>query len=262
VNRFAVLFPAAGRSTRFGDSKQSKVHSELDGRPVWLRAVEPFVNREDVCQLIIGVSPSDREEFERRYHAFISFINIQVVDGGKERHETVLAMLGAMNTSCDMVAIHDAARPCLQTDTIDAVFQAAIKHGAAIPGVPVSDTLKRVRDNGEIAETVPRAGLHAVQTPQAFRRDWLVEAYARRVPESAPTDDAQLIEAIGQSVVVVSGKADNIKITRREDLALAHAILAARPAPPRGLSRHPSADEAAARWDTLPKLNARDLFGA
>ena len=83
---FAVILPAAGKSSRFGDPKQKKIYSELDGRAVWLRAVEPFVNRDDVSQIIMAIAPEDREMFDRRYRASVAFMNIKVIDGGRRAH--------------------------------------------------------------------------------------------------------------------------------------------------------------------------------
>src|SRR5947209_13744929 len=141
---FAVIFPAAGKSSRFGDPKQKKVYAELDGRAVWLRAAEAFVNRDDVAQILLVIDPGDRELFERRYRASVAFLNIRVVDGGAERADSVARALEAVDPSCEFVAVHDAARPCLVPDLIDAVFDAARSHGAAVPGLPVAETLKRV----------------------------------------------------------------------------------------------------------------------
>src|SRR6185312_14326962 len=90
---FAVILPAAGRSTRFGDPKQKKIFAELDGRAVWLRAIEPFVNRDDVAQMIVVISPDDRELFARRYEASVAFLNITVIDGGAERSDSVARAL-------------------------------------------------------------------------------------------------------------------------------------------------------------------------
>ncbi len=89
AEKFAVILPAAGRSSRFGDPKQKKVYADLDGRAVWLRAVEPFLNRDDVSQLIVVISPDDRELFERRYRPSVAFLNIEVVDGGAERSDSI-----------------------------------------------------------------------------------------------------------------------------------------------------------------------------
>src|SRR2546423_1209190 len=93
MDKFAVILPAAGRSSRFGDPKQKKVYAELDGRAVWLRSVEPFLNRDDVVQIIVAIAPEDRELFERRYRASVAFLDLKVIDGGAERHDTVARAL-------------------------------------------------------------------------------------------------------------------------------------------------------------------------
>ena len=223
---FAVILPAAGRSTRFGDPRQTKIHAELDGRAVWLQAAEPFSARHDVRQVIVAVAADDREGFEDRYRPELVSLRITVVEGGAERYETVHRALDAVDPACEFVAVHDAARPCVSADLIDRVFAAAREFGAAIPGLPVSDTLKRVDpESHQVTETVPRAGLVAVQTPQAFRRDWLIAAYANRSKVDGVTDDAQLIEAIGHACHLVEGSPFNLKITRSEDLAVATAFL-------------------------------------
>lgn len=223
--RFAVILPAAGRSTRFGGAEK-KTFTQLDGRAVWLHTAELFFRRMDVCQCLIVIAPEDRAEFEQRYRATLVFLeNVQVVEGGAERFESVANALAALDKDAEYVAVHDAVRPCVTTPLIDAVFAATVKHGAAMAAVPVSDTVKRVE--GEIVTgTVPRQGLWLAQTPQAARRDWLEAAYAGRhaLPEPV-TDDAQLLEASGRSVHVVPGSPFNLKITTREDLDLARAIL-------------------------------------
>src|SRR5262245_39638710 len=108
MGSFAVILPAAGRSSRFGDPKQKKIYADLDGRAVWPRAVEPFINRDDVMQTIVAIAPEDRELFERRYRPSVAFMNIKVIDGGAERTDTVAKALEAVEPSCDFVAIHDA----------------------------------------------------------------------------------------------------------------------------------------------------------
>ena len=120
------------------------------------------------------------------------------------------------------VAVHDAARPCIANEWITSVFEAAEKSGAAILAIPVSSTLKRVANN-TISETVSREGLWEAQTPQVFRRKLLMEAYAKRGGFVA-TDDAQLVERIGQPVTVVPGSPINLKINTREDLRLAETF--------------------------------------
>lgn len=262
MGQFAVILPAAGRSTRFGDAKQKKVFAELDGRAVWLRAVEPFLNRDDVGQMILAIAPEDRELFERRYRANVAFMNIRVIEGGAERSDTVARALEAVDDRCEFVAIHDAARPCLGSGLIDAVFDAARRHGAALPAVAVAETIKRVDEHRITVETVPREGLYLAQTPQVFRRDVLTRAYAQRSRAGHRiTDDCQLVEAAGHPCAVVEGSRFNIKITTPEDLKLAAAILPLLDEPRREGPSHPYSDEQAI-FDKLPKLKASDLFGS
>jgi 2-C-methyl-D-erythritol 4-phosphate cytidylyltransferase len=131
-------------------------------------------------------------------------------------------------------------------ELIDAVFAAAQEHGAALPGLPVADTLKQVGPDGFTSGTVARAGLVAVQTPQAFRRELLERAYARRATlREAITDDAQLVEALGHPCRIVEGSRFNLKITTQEDLRLASAILRVLPQKRREGPAHPFADEQA-----------------
>ena len=261
MGKFAVILPAAGRSARFGDPKQKKIYAELDGRAVWLRAVEPFVNRDDVAQIILAIASEDRERFERRYRPSVAFMNITIVEGGPERCDTVARALEVVTETCDYVAVHDAARPCLSAALIEAVFAAAKAHGAALLAIPVSETIKRAE--GEFTgETVSRAGLYLAQTPQAFKRSLLCEAYAARSQAQGPiTDDCQLIEALGHRCAIVLGSPLNIKITTPLDLKLAAAFLPLLEKPRRASSAHPFLDEQA-MWNELPKLKPSDLFGS
>jgi 2-C-methyl-D-erythritol 4-phosphate cytidylyltransferase len=241
--RFAVILPAAGKSSRFKD-KEKKPFANLDGRAVWLRSAELFVARNDVCQCLIVVSPEDQDLFRRRYGANLAFMNIQIVAGGSERFESVANALAQVKPEAELVAIHDAVRPCLTEEQVNAVFTRAEKTGAALLAVPVSDTLKQVNAQHQVQATVSRQGMWLAQTPQVFRRDWLVEAYAKRGTLGKDiTDDAQLIEAAGHPVHVVEGAAGNIKITTRGDLFLAEAVLKSMPKPkPKG-PIHPFAEE-------------------
>jgi 2-C-methyl-D-erythritol 4-phosphate cytidylyltransferase len=240
---FAVIFPAAGRSSRFRD-KEKKPFVNLDGRAVWLRSVEQFVTRSDVVQCQIVINRDDEEMFRRRYGANLAFMNIQIVHGGAERFESVANALAQVRPEADFVAVHDAVRPCITEGLIESVFAAAQTHGAAIPAVPIADTIKKADGQKRITATVPRDGLWLAQTPQVFRRDWLAEAYARR-KEFGPgiTDDAQLVEALGQPVHVVAGEVTNLKITTRADLLLAGALLKAMPKPKAAGPIHPFAED-------------------
>jgi 2-C-methyl-D-erythritol 4-phosphate cytidylyltransferase len=241
--RFAVILPAAGRSSRFKD-KEKKPFVNLDGRAIWLRTAELFITRDDVVKTYLVIDPNDEELVRRRYSANMAFMNVQLVHGGKERFDSVANALAKLEAEADFVAIHDAVRPCITEELITAVFARAAESGAALLAVPVADTVKRVDDKGKVLGTLPRQGLWLAQTPQVFRRDWLEAAYAGRGQlKQAVTDDAQLVEAAGHPVVVVEGAPSNIKITRKSDVALADAILKSRPKPKAAGPIHPFAEE-------------------
>ena len=150
--QFAVILPAAGKSSRFRD-KEKKPFTNLDGRAVWLRCVELFVTRNDVCQCIVVVNPDDQEMFRRRYGANLAFMNVELATGGAERADSVRNALARVRPEADFVAVHDAARPLLVQEWIDRVFRAAEQSGAAILATPVTSTLKRSRPDGTIEET-------------------------------------------------------------------------------------------------------------
>jgi 2-C-methyl-D-erythritol 4-phosphate cytidylyltransferase len=241
--KFAVILPAAGRSSRFKD-REKKPFAQLDGRAVWLRSAELFVTRNDVSQTIIVVAPEDQEVFRRRYGANLAFMNVQIANGGAERFESVANALALVKPEAEFVAIHDAVRPCLSDSLIEAVFSTAAKTGAALLAVAVTDTVKQVDGQHRVQATLPRQSLWLAQTPQVFRRAWLEEAYAKRAQlGKSITDDAQLVEAAGHPVHVVEGSAQNIKLTTRSDLVLAEAILKARPKPKPAGPIHPFAEE-------------------
>jgi 2-C-methyl-D-erythritol 4-phosphate cytidylyltransferase len=241
--RFAVILPAAGKSSRFRD-KEKKVFATIDGRPVWRRTAELFVNRKDVCQTIVVIAPEDMETFQRRHAADLAVFGIKVTEGGAERFDSVANALKVLAPEAEFVAVHDAARPCVTEEQVNAAFASAEKTGAALLAVPVSDTVKRGDRSGKVEATVPREGLWLAQTPQVFRRDWLETAYADRARLGrGVTDDAQLVEAAGHPVYLVAGSAANLKITTREDLALADAVLKARPKPKAKGPIHPFADD-------------------
>lgn len=241
--KFAVILPAAGRSSRFRD-KEKKPYANLDGRAVWLRSAELFISRDDVCQCLMVIAKEDDEMVRRRYGANLAFMNVQLVEGGAERFESIANALALIKPEADFVAVHDAVRPCVTDELVSGVFAEAAKTGAAMLAIPVTDTIKQVDAKHKIESTVSRQGLWLAQTPQVFRRDWLVEAYAQRPKHGSKiTDDAQLVEAAGHPVHVVEGATTNIKITTKGDLMLAEAILKSRPKPKGTGPIHPFAEE-------------------
>jgi 2-C-methyl-D-erythritol 4-phosphate cytidylyltransferase len=235
VATFSVILAAAGKSSRFRDKHYKKPFAPLADRAVWLHSAEKFLNRDDV-------SPEDRDTFDAKFSANVAILGIQVVPGGPERADSITHALEHVRDDVDFIAVHDAARPCLASEWIDRVFAAAVDTGAAILAIPVAGTLKRVGRDQRIAETVSRADLWEAQTPQVFRRQLLLDAYARRGRYPA-TDDAELVERLGHPVAIVPGSPINLKITTREDLLLAAQALKALPKPKILGPSHPFADD-------------------
>lgn len=225
---FALILAAAGNSTRFSrkgtsDPVTKKTFSHLGGKPVWLRSVEKFSSRDDVIQIVVVVSPEDISWFRRYYLSEINRMLLIVVAGGENRVDSIRNGLVAVSPRAGYIAVHDAARPCVSEQEIAAVFEAAKKNGAALLAAPVVGTIKRVVD-GQIETTVSRENLWEAQTPQVFRRDLIMEAYRQKI-KGIPTDDAQLVEQLGQPVWVVPADRGNIKITTQSDLILAKYLI-------------------------------------
>lgn len=241
--RFAVILPAAGSSSRMTGFQKKKPYIDLKGRPVWVRTAEHFLSREDVCQTILVVAHDDLEWFREMYRANLAFMDLQVITGGASRAESVQKGLQAVKPEADYIAVHDAARPLLVQKWIDAVFAAAVQYKAAIPGLKVSSTVKRVDSSGRITQTVDRTGLVQAQTPQVFERSVLEKSFAICRKLAEVTDDASLVEAAGHPVHVVDGWPMNIKLTTNEDVRLAELFLGALPKPGGLNSLHPFGDE-------------------
>jgi 2-C-methyl-D-erythritol 4-phosphate cytidylyltransferase len=242
VSKFAVILPAAGRSRRFADKSYKKVFAPLANKAVWLHSAERFLGRNDVIQTILVISPEDRADFMFKFSANIAILGIEIVDGGAERADSVEAALARVKPEADFVCVHDAARPCLIDAWIDQIFAAAEKSDAAIFAIPVAGTLKRVDAEHKIAETVSRAGLWEAQTPQVFRRQLLLDAYAKRAGFNA-TDESQLVERLGRRVTVIPGSVLNMKIATKEDQRLAEQALKALPKPKLPGMGNPFADD-------------------
>jgi 2-C-methyl-D-erythritol 4-phosphate cytidylyltransferase len=225
-----VVVVAAGRSTRVGGGVP-KQYFPIDGVPVLLRAVRPFASHPDVAQVVVVLPPGEAER-PPDFLAGLVGEALVVVAGGRERADSVAAGLQALRTECGIVLVHDGARPFVDRSVIDAVIGHARGGHGAIAAVPVSDTIKEAvgPDPTLVGRTVPRDGLWRAQTPQGFPRSMLEEAYARAgAGAGGATDEASLVEASGGIVRLVPDSPRNIKITTREDLALAEALAGARP---------------------------------
>lgn len=218
MSRVGGLLVAAGRSTRMGFDK---VWADLRGRPVLVHGLQMLADA-GVGELVLVVA-ADRVDQAR---ALVSELGIaaQACAGGERRRDSVARGLACL-PACEWVVVHDAARPLASSRLVRRGLDAARECGAAVPAIPVADTLKRVAD-GRVVETVPREDLWCVQTPQIFRREALASALA--ASDEDVGDEATLVEWSGAQVRVFLGEEHNIKLTQPDDLLLAEAMLGMR----------------------------------
>ncbi|MFM9062991.1 MAG: 2-C-methyl-D-erythritol 4-phosphate cytidylyltransferase [Pirellula sp.] len=220
----AVILAAAGRSTRFNDPYQKKVYATINGKPVWQYSAQLFADHPRIGQIIMTIAQEDKAMVQEKFSGNLTLFGVEIVVGGQERCDSVRNALERIKPGIALVAIHDAARPCLSRQSLTQVVEEASKHGAAILASPIRATVKRVDVNSnKITETVSRDGLWQAQTPQVFRTEDLKRGYANL--SGKPTDDAQVIENLGIGVRVVEGPESNLKITTKEDLRTVEAFL-------------------------------------
>ncbi len=235
-HRTAAVIPAAGRGVRLGPGAPKALRA-LGGTPMLIHAVRAMA-RSRAVSLVVVVAPSDGAAEVRHLldeHALPERTEILVVPGGDTRQESVRAGLAALPADITSVLIHDAARPLVPVDTVDAVVE-AVREGApaVVPALPLADTVKEVEpgppgDPEPVVATPERARLRAVQTPQGFDLATLVRAHETiAVNGEGATDDAGMVERLGTTVVVVPGHEEAFKVTRPLDLVLAEAVLARR----------------------------------
>lgn len=222
MNGLAILV-AAGRGERMGASRP-KAFLPLAGRPLLRRSAEAFEAAGSVSR-IVAVVPAEELEAAATLLGGLRKLSA-VVAGGVRRQDSVLEGMKQAPQGFDgVVLVHDAARPLVEPTLIDAVHSAASAEGAALPVVPVVDTLKRLRDD-RVVETVDRSELGAAQTPQGFRFEVLVRAYEKAFRDGATvTDEAMAVERLGEPVVVVAGSPRNRKLTTPEDMLWAENLL-------------------------------------
>ena len=221
----AVIICAAGAGTRFG-GKTKKTYIEVNRRAVFLRSIDAFAEREDVKQIILAIPPEDEEKLKINHEATLSFMGVKICHGGSQRYESVANALKLVKDDIDLIAVHDAVRCCVKKDWVDGVFKKAAETKAAMLACPVVATIKKVED-GVITETIDRSNLYEAQTPQVFDAKLLKEAYDKLDDEAkaSVTDDAMLVEKLGNKVSIVETDNSNIKITNPGDVAIAEAIL-------------------------------------
>ncbi|MCH0561957.1 MULTISPECIES: 2-C-methyl-D-erythritol 4-phosphate cytidylyltransferase [unclassified Streptomyces] len=232
--RTAVVIPAAGRGVRLGPGAPKALRT-LGGVPMLVHAVHAMAASRAVSLVVVVAPPDGTAEVKSLLdgHALPERTDVLVVPGGDTRQESVRLGLDVLPPEYGIVLVHDAARPLVPVDTVDAVID-AVREGAVavVPGLALADTVKEVEpaavhgDPEPVLATPERARLRAVQTPQGFDRATLVRAHG--TVTGAVTDDAGMVEQLGERVVVVPGHEEAFKVTRPLDLVLAEAVLARR----------------------------------
>ena len=221
LRRCGAVIVAAGSASRMGGI--DKVMAPLGGEPMIVKTVRAFQECDAIREIVVVT----REDLIRPITSLLSGMDkvIAVVAGGASRQESVHLGLNTLSSKVELAAIHDGARPLVSYEVIDRTVRAANTYGAAAPGIPVKDTIKRVQ-GGVVPETPDRERLRAVQTPQVFDFDLLRGALKKAREEVAQvTDDCSAVERMGFSVKIVEGDERNIKVTTPTDLKIAEMLL-------------------------------------
>jgi 2-C-methyl-D-erythritol 4-phosphate cytidylyltransferase len=221
--KYHVVVPAAGSGKRMQAGK-NKQFLLLKNKPIIVHTLEIFEQDEECKSVILVANPSEISDMKELIKSYRLQKVVQIVAGGSERQFSVHNGIKFL-VADELVLVHDGARPFVTKETIKSLTDEAEKTGAAVLGVPVKDTIKKVKQN-VITETVDRSSLWAIQTPQAFRLSLLKTAYEQAEHDNfIGTDDASLVERLGHQVSVVEGDYKNFKITTPEDLMFAKVIV-------------------------------------
>jgi len=219
MSRISAIVVAAGKGKRFGSSKQFVL---LKGKPVLDHCLERLEAHKDISEIILVLR---NRKFERRYLEHYSKISA-IANGGRRRQNSVISGFNRIDQkNTDIVLVHDGVRPLITGDLLDRVIDAAQKKGAAVPVIPLKDTLKLVKGK-DVLRTVARTGLFRVQTPQGFSYEVLKKALDKAVEDDYyGTDEAVLVERTGIEICAVEGDPRNIKVTTPDDIIIAEAFL-------------------------------------
>jgi len=221
-----AIIVAAGKGVRMG-TELRKQYLVAAGRPILSHTLHKF----DVCTAIdkiyLVIPRHDFAYCQQKVLPAACLNNpVQLVDGATKRQQSVFRGLESLEEKEGLVAVHDGVRPLIDPSIIETCVRVAAENGACIPGIPVSDTIKKANRQGIITSTVERSGLWSIQTPQVFEYRIIIEAHQRAIHEGfTGTDDASLVERLGYPVSIINGSKTNIKITTEEDLAIASKLL-------------------------------------
>ena len=220
-----VVIVAAGSGSRM-KRDINKQFIKLDGKEIIAYTIEKFYKSEDIGDIVIVIKEYEEKYFIENIIIKYGFDNIKLAYGGKERQDSVYNGIKKLNRNCEIVLIHDGARPFVNEDIIKNSIEEAKENNAVVVGVPVKDTIKVVDSDGNIVDTPNRSLLWSVQTPQSFKYEIITKAYEYAYSNDYyGTDDAMLVEHIGYNVKMIEGSYDNIKITTEEDLHFGIQIL-------------------------------------
>ena len=221
--KVGAIIPAAGSGKRIGASV-AKQFLEIQGKPLLHHTLTVFNSCKLVDYVVLVMPLADVNQVGKTWLSKYEIVR-EVVVGGEQRQDSVYNGFNSLEEATDIVVVHDGVRPFTTSQMITATVEGAQQYGAAITAIPVSDTVKQVVD-GFVKKTIPREGLWRVQTPQAFQYGLLQKAFKKAKEDSYyGTDEGALIEYLGKGVKIVPGSELNIKITRKEDLALGEGLL-------------------------------------
>ena len=226
MDKVGVIIAAGGVGKRFG-SKIPKQYLELDNIPIIIRTILNFEQCHNVSSIIIAASSVWIDFLQKKIDQYSIQKVKKIIQGGKERLNSINNAINSVHLSdCDIILVHDAVRPFASNTLIDSIIDASQEYGAAIPGLNPNETIKSADEKSFVSNTLNRSRLWSIQTPQGFKKNILMKAYKHAIKNNIfGTDDASLVEAIGEKVKIIPGESENIKITAPFDITIANEIL-------------------------------------
>lgn len=226
MTTLSLIIPAAGSGVRMGRDVP-KPFIEINGRAILQHTIDKFINIHGLRQIIVVASAQYVPLVNKLVSGYSrSALQVSVVEGGSERQYSIYNALKHVDERAELIAVHDAVRPFVKPEKIMKCIKFANETGAAILGIPVSDTIKEVNTEYFIESTPDRSVLWQIQTPQIFKTEVLIKAYEKAIKEGfAGTDDSSLVENAGIKVKVIEGGVNNFKITYPIDLKIAEQLI-------------------------------------
>lgn len=221
----SVVIVSAGRGSRM-KADINKQFLKLRDKEVIAHTMDKFYNNKNIEEIVVAVREDEAEFFRENIIEKYGYKNIKIAFGGNERQDSVYNGLKMVDKSCEIVLIHDGARPFISNEIIDNSIESAKVDKCVIVGVPVKDTIKVIDENNNVCDTPNRSSLWSIQTPQVFDYSLIMKAHKKAKEDNYyGTDDSMLMEYFGHKVKVVEGSYNNIKITTPEDLKIGEEIL-------------------------------------